>query len=347
MRKLIPGTVLLFALISTSCAQKVEPELTDGATVLGTVCSIRIPAGGIALGTRSQAEAAIARAFDRLRQIEADLTVNKGGSQIDAVNAAAGSHAVAVGPDALAILAKGLRYARLSGGAFDPSVGPLVKLWGIGTDRARIPTPGQIATTRALIGWADVVLDQAASTVYLKRKGMALDLGSATKGYAADEVGRILREGGVKSAVIDLGGNVLVIGAKPDKSPWRVGLQDPNNSRGNYLGIAKLVDQTMVTSGIYERFFEEGGIRYHHILDTKTGWPVQNGLASVTVITEKSFDADGVTTMLFALGREKGMALAEELGLSVVMVDDKRRVYMTRGVSRFFEITDPSYVPAE
>jgi thiamine biosynthesis lipoprotein len=346
MRKLLPIAALIFVLLSSGFA-KPEAERNVTNFVLGTVCSIRVPQGGIETGRGKEADTAIAKAFARLAQLEAELTVNKEGSQIDAVNAAAGLRPVKVGADAIAILKKGLSYAALSEGAFDPSVGPLVKLWGIGTDHARVPSSAEIATALAHVGWRDVLLDETAGTVFLKRRGMALDLGSATKGYAADEVAVILRAGGVKSAVIDLGGNVLVVGAKPDASPWRVGLQNPSADRNTYVGIARLADKTMVTSGIYERFFEQGGVHYHHILDTKTGFPVQNGLTSVTIITAKSFDADGVTTMLFALGREKGMALAKKLGIDVIMLDDKRHVYMTPAVSTFFQITDPSYVLAE
>lgn len=179
---------------------------------------------------------------------------------------------------------------------------------------------------------------------------MALDLGSTSKGYAADEVAKILRSGGVTSAVIDLGGNVLVLGSRPDGKPWRIALQNPFSSeRGAYLGIASIADETMVTSGVYERFFidKDTGKRYHHILDTSTGYPVDNGLMSVTIVTTKSFDADGFTTTVFALGREKGMALAKAKGVDVIIVDKDRKVYMSPGVSTYFEITDSSFSPAE
>jgi thiamine biosynthesis lipoprotein len=177
---------------------------------------------------------------------------------------------------------------------------------------------------------------------------MALDLGSTSKGYAADEIVKLVRAAKVKGAVIDLGGNVLVEGNRPDGKPWRIGLQDPfSPSRGAYLGIASLSSKTMVTSGVYERFFIQDGKRYHHILDTKTGYPVDNGLMSVTVISPRSFDADGFTTTIFALGRQKGMALAASKGVDVILVDSNKRVYMSPGVSAYFEITDPSFSFAE
>jgi len=335
MKKPSPLALLLLAFLSLACSPKAPAEVSQTEFVLGTVCSIRLLKGGD--------KAVIGKAIARLHEIEDELSVNKPGSQIDDVNAAAGKAPVAVGKEALDIVQRGIHYATLSQGSFDPSVGPLVKLWGIGSDHARLPSPAEVAAARKLVNWKDISVDTAKGTIFLSRAGMALDLGSATKGYAADEVARILRAGGVKSAIIDLGGNVLALGPKPDGKPWRIGLQDPEGERGAYIGIASLKDQTMVTSGIYERFFIQDGVRYHHILDTKTGYPVQNGLSSVTVIAPKSFDADGVTTMLFALGREKGMALARELKLSVIMLDDQHRVFMTPGVSAFFEITDPRY----
>lgn len=333
------AALLALALSSISCAPKAAPELSQTEFVLGTVCSIRVLKGGD--------KAVIEKALLHLHELEDLLSVNKPGSQIDAVNAAAGKAPVAVGPEAMDIVKRGLHYAKISGGSFDPSVGPLVKLWGIGSDHARLPSPKEIAAADKLVNWKDISVDEAARTIFLARPGMGLDLGSATKGYAADEVAKILKAGGVKSAVIDLGGNVLVVGAKPDGKSWRVGLQDPEGERGSYIGIATLKDQTMVTSGVYERFFIQDGVRYHHILDTKTGYPVQNGLVSVTVIAAKSFDADGVTTMLFSLGRERGMALARELKLNVIMLDKDHRVYITPGVSSLFEITDSRYSLAE
>jgi thiamine biosynthesis lipoprotein len=332
--------LVCFTLVLASCAKKGPQEIDVTDFVLGTVCTIKVAQGGD--------RAVVDKAFARLHRLEADLTVNKPGSQLDEVNAKSGMAPVKVGPDAIAIVKRGLVYSAESDGAFDQTVGPLVQLWGIGLKKnPKVPDRKDIEAARKLINWKDVVVDETAGTIFLKRPGMGLDLGSASKGYAADEVAKILTAGGVTSAIIDLGGNILVVGGKPDGQPWRIGLQNPDSERGTYVGVASLVGQTMVTSGVYERFFIQDGVRYHHIMDTKTGFPVRNGLTSVTVITTKSFDADGVTTMLFALGREKGMALANKLGLETIWLDDQKRVYMTPGTSKVFEITDPSYTLAE
>jgi thiamine biosynthesis lipoprotein len=336
------ATYALFALcIAAHLASCSSPrEISRSDFVLGTACSVRLVGGG--------SEKLLDAVFARLKQIEDELSVNKPGSQIDAVNAAAGMEPVAVGPDAVAILKRDLELSAWSDGAFDASVGPLVKLWGIGTDHARLPESAEIAAAKRLVGWKDIVLDETKGTVFLRRKGMALDLGSTSKGYAADEIAKLIRAARVKGAVIDLGGNVYVVGSRPDGKGWRIGLQDPfSTERGAYLGIASLVDKTMVTSGVYERFFIKDGKRYHHILDTKTGYPVDNGLMSVTIVTARSFDADGFTTTIFALGRIRGMALAREKGVDVIVVDSDKKVYMSPGVSAYFEISDPSFSFAE
>lgn len=331
----IAATIPLLA----SCAASKPRELSRSDFVLGTVCSIRL------VGTGS--ESLLDEAFERLRAIEDELSVNKSGSEIDAVNATAGTSPVRVGDDAITIIERDLEYSKLSDGAFDPSVGPLVKLWGIGTDKARVPSRSEIEAARGLIGWKDIVLDRTAMTVFLRRKGMALDLGSTTKGYAADAVAALLRARGVKKGIIDLGGNVMVIGNRPDDKPWRVGLQNPFEERGSLLGVASLADETMVTSGVYERFLDSDGKRYHHILDTKTGYPVDNGLQSVTIIAPRSFDADGLTTTIFALGRERGMELARSRGVGAIIVTSARKVYLSPGLSGKFEITDKSFSYAE
>ncbi len=320
------------AALSTACASPDPPE-TQGSA------SIRI------VGLEDQA--LVDRAFGRLAEIEAALSGHVSGSEISRVNAAAGISPVAVGGDALAVVTRDLEYARLSGGAFDPTVGPLVRLWGIGTKDARLPAPSEIRGALALTDWRDVVVDPVGKTIFLRRPGMALDLGSATKGYAADAVASILRGSGVRKALIDLGGNILVMGTRADGKSWRIGLQDPFKSRGSMLGVASLEDESMVTSGIYERYYEEDGRRYHHILDTSTGYPADKGLVSATVIAPKSFDADGLTTAILALGRERGMELAKERGVGAILVDADRRVYLSPGLSRKFEITDPAFAYAE
>lgn len=286
----------------------------------------------------------MARAFSRIRQIEDRMTVNRSESEVESVNRAAGLHAVRVSPDTMEVLQAGLEFSRLGDGAFDITVGPLVKLWGIGTEKARVPSPEEIREALGHVGYRSLKLDASSAEAFLLSRSMRLDLGAIAKGYAADEAARILRFEGVKTALINLGGNILTMGKKPDGSPWRIGIQNPEDPRGTYLGIVTSAETSVVTSGVYERFFERDGVRYHHILDTRTGFPVSNGLTSVSIVTAHSMRADGFSTLLFALGLEKGMELALRTpDIQAIFIDDRRSVYLTPGLRGSFELTDSRF----
>ncbi len=305
--------------------------------LLGTTCTITI--------YRGDAEPAFDAAFKRLAEIEDRMTVSRDESEVIAVNRAAGVKPVRVSPDTFTVIARGLEFARLSGGVFDITVGPLVKLWGIGTSAARVPAPQEIRDAVARIGWRDVVLSPKESTVFLRRPGMALDLGAIAKGFAADEASRILREHGIESALINLGGNVLTIGAKPDGTLWRIGAQNPEQPRGTQIGIVETRAMAVVTSGSYERYFEAEGRRYHHILDTRTGFPVSNGLTAVMIVAADSTTADGYSTLVFALGLQKGRSLVESTGGAVeaLFITERREVYLTSGLKKKFRLTDSQF----
>ena len=325
------------ALALFSCA-RTEIPMSRTEYVLGTSCSITVHDHA----TKETLDAC----FSRLHEIDLRMSVNAPGSELDEVNAAAGARAIHVTEDVFMVMKRALELARISGGLFDPTVGPLVKLWGINTDHARVPAIAEIAGARSLIDWRKVVLDDAAQTVFLSRPGMSLDVGGVAKGFAADEAARILSTRGVRAALIDLGGNILAMGKKPGGIPWRIGVQNPDAPRGTYFGIATVVNKTLVTSGVYERFFWKNGKRYHHIMDTRTGYPIDNGIASVTVITDKSFDADGVTLTLFSLGPAKGLELGKKLGVEVIMVMADHRIYASEGAKKIFAVTDQSFAYA-
>lgn len=282
-------------------------------------------------------------AFRRLRELDAHLSVNRPGSELDAVSDAAGRSPVRVGDDVLFVIGKGLHLAELSGGLFDPTVGPLMKAWKMNTENGAIPSADDLARARSLVSWRDVVLDETAHTIYLRRPGMRLDAGGLLKGYAADEVVRILRSRGVRSAIVDLGGDIYAMGARTDGTPWRIGIQNPAAPRGRSLGVVKVVSRSVVSSGDYENFFIQNGKRYHHIMDTRTGFPVDNGLDQVTVIAESSADADGLGLTLFCLGPEKGLAFARSLGVDAIMVTSTREIYATEGAKKMFSLSDTAF----
>jgi thiamine biosynthesis lipoprotein len=327
---------ILMIVFLSACAPLAQGEINRTDLVLGTVCTVRIIDGGSNKTTEE--------IFKRLKKIEDTMSANKDGTEIAAINEAAGKRAVAVSSDSYFVISKALDYARLTQGAFDPSIGPLVKLWNIGSDGARIPQPQEILDARALIGYEKVKLDPVHKTVSLPVQGMKLDLGAIAKGYAADEISRILERHKVRAAVVDLGGNVLVFGKKKDSSPWRVGVQDPASDRGDYIGVVSGGAMTVVTSGIYERFFIEDGVRYHHLLDAKTGYPADNSLISVSIIAHNSIDADALSTSAFVLGLEKGMKLVESLPeISAIFIDKSQNVYVSSRARPIFTLTSKVY----
>jgi thiamine biosynthesis lipoprotein len=172
---------------------------------------------------------------------------------------------------------------------------------------------------------------------------MGLDFGALAKGYAAVEAGRVLSRQGVRSAIMDLGGSILAFGSQPGGRPWRIGLQKPSAPRGTPLGVFLARDEVINTSGAYERFFVSGGKRYHHIMDTATGYPVENGIEAVTVISPRLRNADGPSLSILALGVEDGLALAERLGIDAVIIGSDRTLHMTPGARRRFTLLDPAY----
>jgi thiamine biosynthesis lipoprotein len=344
-KTLYPVFLFLLICISLSCA-KAPPA--ESEFILGTVCTINLYEGG-----RKKFYAGI---FSRIREIDRTMSANPpvfsaaqaetagSGSEVGRINADAGIRPVQVSRDLIDVLERALYYAELSGGAFDPTVGPLVKLWGIGTEEARIPGDGEIRAALSLVNWRDVLINREENTVFLRKTGMTIDLGAIAKGYAADEAAALAEKSGVRRAIIDLGGNILTLGERQKDTPWRIGVQDPAGERGSYLGILQVRNQSVVTSGVYERFFEAGGQRYHHILSTQNGYPVDNGLLSVTIIADQSIDADALSTTVFALGWEKGRRLIEAVpGAEAVFVFADQTIRGTGKAMEIFTLTSGGY----
>ena len=342
MRRTAPGRarVILFAAAASALLSCGPPRpLTRSEQWLGTVCTITVyqqPRRGL-----------LERAFARIGEIDARMGNDRPRSDVDPIGAAAGAARVKVPPDTFALIETAVRYSRLTAGAFDISVGPLVALWGIGQGGARVPSPEEIARARSLCGYERIELDATASTVRLPEAGMRLDLGGIAKGYAADEVSAILADGGIRSAIIDLGGNIVVIGSRPAGGKWRIGVQDPRKTRGEYLGIVEVADATVVTSGVYERYFEKDGVRYHHILDPATGAPARTGLLGVSIVARRSTDADALSTGVFVLGLERGLALVESLpDVDAVFVTEDNTIVVSSGLASTFRLTSPDYTQA-
>ncbi|MFP4205601.1 MAG: FAD:protein FMN transferase [Spirochaetaceae bacterium] len=331
------ATVVVALLVGCSNTPD-EPE-TKTELLLGTTVTVRIYEGA--------EDRIFERVFERVKEIEERMSTDEedyDNTELLEVNRNAGGRPVRVSEDTFHVVERALEYSRLSEGAFDVSIGPLVKLWGIGTERAGVPEQEKIEEILPRVDYSLVELDPEEQTIRLPDEGMALDVGAIAKGYAADEAARILTEAGVEHALLDFGGNIITVGHKPDGSPWKIGIQNPLEERGRFLGIVENGPMTVVTSGDYERNFEENDVRYHHIIDGDTGKPARTGLSSVTILTEDSTEADALSTALYVMGVERGAALAEELdGIEAAFVTKDRKVYMTRGMSEHFEITNEGF----
>ncbi len=209
------------------------------------------------------------------------------------------------------LIARGLEYCRLSDGAFDIAIEPVSSLWDFTSGEAIVPDQEEIDAALPLVDYRDVILE--GNRIHFQKEGMGINLGAIAKGYIADQMKEYLLDQGVKSAIIDLGGNVLCVGNKPDGTPFHVGIRKPFADRSETAAIMEISGKSVVSSGVYERFFEKDEVLYHHILNPKTGYPYENDLISVTIISEESTDGDGLSTTCFALGLEKGMELINGL----------------------------------
>lgn len=290
------------------------------------------------------AEQAAEKAMDAISDIDDKMSPTKPTSEIYKINSNAGKNFVKVSDDTFTVVKRAIEYSKLCNGAFDITVGPLVNIWGIGTDKQRIPSKKEIDEKLKLIDYKNILLDEKNKSIKLKNPNEAIDLGAIAKGYTADKVKKVLLKEGVKTAFINLGGNVVTLGAKDDGKPWVIGIQDPTKERGEHFGILKVKEKSVVSSGNYERYFEKDGKRYHHILDSHTGYPSESGLIATTIISDNSIDGDALSTITFLLGADKGIKLIESLkGIEGVFVTADKKVYTTSGLKNNFELTNEEF----
>lgn len=224
------------------------------------------------------------------------------------------------------LIQEGIHYSELSGGAFDLTIEPVSALWDFKADKPTVPSSDAIAQAVSHVDYTKVDIQD--NTVTLEDPEAGIDLGAIAKGYIADQVKTYLKKQGIKHAIINLGGNVDVIGTKPDGSKYNIGIQKPFDESGEAITSVQLKDQTVVTSGIYERYFKKNGKLYHHILDPRTGYPCENNLYSVSIITDSSTKADALSTTCFLLGYEKGMELIQSTdGVEAIFITDDEKVH--------------------
>lgn len=324
--------VLILALVLYDAyASKTPHEKSDVA--MDTVVTAKV------WGMRGNATAAAV--LESIQSLEEKtLSRHTDTSAIAKINQGAGS-VVTVDAFTVNLLAKLQWIARESGGAYDPTIGALADLWDIGGENERIPTQDELNAALSGTGYANIKL--GADTVQIS-KGQTLDMGATGKGIACDTATEILTQHDVKSAVLSVGGSILLYGENPDGGDWNVGIRDPRGGTMDRLGTLALGGNVCVsTSGDYERFFERNGVRYHHILDPKTGQPADSGLMSVTVISENGLVSDALSTACFVLDFEQSLSLLKTFNAQAVFVHTDNRVSITQGLVGNFTLTAQGY----
>ncbi|MCM1165376.1 MAG: FAD:protein FMN transferase [Lachnospiraceae bacterium] len=277
------------------------------------------------------AEEGVKSAARRITELEKKLSVTDESSELSALNRGG---AVAVSPETAELVSFALEIAEKTGGALDPTIYPVLRAWGFTTDENRVPSPEELSALLKNVGYERVTVD--GSTITLA-EGMMLDMGAVAKGYASDETARILRENGVTSALINLGGNIRLVGSRPDGSGWRLGIKDSSGS-GN-VGVLTVSDRAVVTSGSYERCFTADGKTYGHIIDPASGFPADNGLLSATVISEEGRLCDALSTALFVMGAERSVEFwRENKGFDFILITDNGEVLITNGIADKFAL---------
>ena len=331
--------VMVCSCISTQLvwAAKTDSEsITD--TAMGTDCSVRVYGSD---GTAKDI-------MDMLSDIENKyLSWRIEGSDIANINEnTSESEPVMPSKWTYSYLENVLDLARESSGAFDPTLGRVSQLWNLESDNPYIPSKSELTELLLETGWEKINLGDG--EVFLK-DGVQIDLGAVGKGIGCDEARKMLEEADADAAVVSVGGSILTYGKKPDGKPWKIGIANPRNEDGeSYLG-SLTIDGTcsISTSGDYEKYVIEDGVRYHHILDPKTGYPAESGLISVTIVCEKGWQSDGLSTACFVLGYEDSLPLLETYQAEAVFVTEDKEVIVTDGLKDMFTLTDSSYEQVE
>jgi thiamine biosynthesis lipoprotein len=284
--------------------------------------------------SRGKAEDAIDHAFDEIRRIEKLLSFWSGESEIAAINVNAGQKSVEVSAMTLDIIEKSIHISDKTGGAFDATIGPVIRLWDFKTKTR--PDRDTVKKTLGLINYRLMEINREESTAFLRGQGMSFDTGGIAKGFAADAAVEALKHKGIEAALVSIAGDIKAYGLKPGKNgamtPWRVGIRDPRPEGGKELiATIDLTDEAVSTSGDYERFFMEDGVRYHHLLDPGTGYPAV-GCSSVTVIAKDAVYTDGFSTGIFVLGPKKGLKALEMAGIDGIIISSDGRRYVSEGM---------------
>ncbi|NLM04940.1 MAG: FAD:protein FMN transferase [Clostridiales bacterium] len=332
---------IMMTLFFTSCGNKEPKLINEKQFVLGTLGEINIYSI-----SEEKGREAINKAYERINEIEHLMSATIETSEIYKLNENAGIKPVEVSDETLKVIEYGLNYYPLTEENFNIGLGALSKLWGINITNEQqpsdIPTLEEINNIKSHISIENIEINN--NEVFIKDENMQIDLGGIAKGYAVDEAVKILRDHGIDSGFINLGGDIYVLDKKPiDNSPWRMGIQRPEIGSTDAIAMVELFNSSIVTSGNYQRYLEHNP-EYHHILDPKTGYPANNELVSVTIISDSSVEGDILSTTAFIMGLDKGMSfISNYANAEGVFITKDKKVYITDGMKDIFHLLDDEY----
>jgi len=345
-RKKVFRVIFIFILLSFSLLlacderQSVSNELNTIVRddLLGTVITISIHG--------DYSEHLFEQSFEAVMDIDKRMSANRADSEISRLNEnSEGFYSVSA--DIFDLIDRAIYLSKLSDGAFDITIGAFSELWRLDGDFAVLPPEEKIRDNLLHVGSDRISMSEDGRTVFMS-EGMRLDLGSFAKGYSLEIVKDMLIENGVQHALLDFGGDLHAIGYRPDGQKWRIGIRSPIIGDNDIACIVEISDSSIVTSGSYERFFEQDGVIYHHILNPQTGYPAESGLLSVTVISPYSTDADALSTACFVLGLERGINLLESLdGFEGIFITDDKTIHTTQGLQSMVTIASPIFTLAD
>lgn len=315
------GLLLLSAtLMITGCSNPVKEPIEKTGIHFDTVINIKL--------YDTDDTGLLENCFKFCDEFEQTVSRTLEASEIYKINHAEGKP-IEVSDVTIELLQKGIEYGELTSGKFDITIAPLSELWDFKNNPGKLPTQNEIVEALSHVNYKNIIIE--GNTVTLTDPKAAIDLGGIAKGYMADQLKEYLISEGVNSGLINLGGNMLAIGTKPDGSDFNIGIQKPFDKQGTAITSVKTNDSSVVSSGVYERYFELNDRIYHHILDTEKGFPYDNGLLSVTILSSESVDGDALSTACFALGLDEGMKLINSLeNTEAIFITNDYAIYDTR-----------------
>ncbi len=317
-----------------SCVAEEQSMYKKSRMLMDTFVTITVVSG-----SADEADEAIEKAFSAIERFGALINFFSDKSEVAEINRKAGMSEVRVSPATIDIVERAVYVAAKSGGAFDPTIGPVTKLWDF--TKKKKPSGVRIRNNLRLVNYQNIIINRDKQTVFLKEKDMLLDLGGIAKGYAADLAVINLQQNGIKSGLVAVAGDIRGFGSRPDGGEWKIGVKNPRQRNGSDEIIARisLSNKAVSTSGDYERYFFINGRRFHHLLDPKTGYPAEC-CRSVSMIADEGVFADGFSTAVFILGPEKGLELVQALGMDAIIIDNNGKIHATPGLEGRFEIEE-------